>query len=408
MSANLLRDTWANLDSLELGILLRARLQGHGQYDNRGPAKTQTLFLPLAGPACRIQIDVRDGQVVDIVPGEAFDKVEWKRISEEIDQLVSGGSSKVGREFSFSSFRVDGSWRGALSGVQILPPPDHAPQTNAHAAQNPFILEFPIKGHDLFEVTNHRRHRVHRDATLLLNILLVGHISFQRSRSNQCWANVAANGEPPRIEWVQQWFYADIDKILIDSLSLPRDITLIEIDSDVYYSDVAHDGRGLRVPADLDQMICLYQNLSSPNRVKFDRAAFWMDMAYRQWNISTSTSFISLVTAVESLTERGAIHRHHCDECNTEVTHDAPGPTKIFRDFFELHAPGMALKQRRGAMYELRSALVHGNKLMQLDDDLTAVDDLIGWNEYDLQGELWELTRAAIRSWLKNPSLEYG
>ena len=50
------------------------------------------------------------------------------------------------------------------------------------------------------------------------------------------------------------------------------------------------------MPTDLDESICWYLELDGSNRSKFDRAVFWLDMASRQWTISKSSSFTSLVT----------------------------------------------------------------------------------------------------------------
>ena len=60
----------------------------------------------------------------------------------------------------------------------------------------------------------------------------------------------------------------------------PSVATLLEeVDPDAYYATVGHDGRGFRVPADLDDSICNFQRLSMANRDKFVRAGFWMYMA---------------------------------------------------------------------------------------------------------------------------------
>jgi hypothetical protein len=159
----------------------------------------------------------------------------------------------------------------------------------------------------------------------------------------------------------------------------------------------------LRVPADLDQSLCSYAALSAGNRAKFDRATFWMDMASRQWNISVSASFAALVSAIESLTVRGNRHQFTCPICGGECQHEVPGATERFRAFFEEYAPGAALRSRRTDMYSLRSGILHGSELMQLDQDLAFGWDPPWWNEYELQRELWDLTRVAVRNWLKNP-----
>ena len=108
-------------------------------------------------------------------------------------------------------------------------------------------------------------------------------------------------------------------------------------------------------------------------------------MARRQWTVSFSASFASLVIAIESLGDRSS------------------RPTERFRNFIEDYAPGASLEKRRNEMYALRSDILHGSGLMEMDQDAH-----FGWGppeqkEEDLMNELWGVTRIAIRNWLKNP-----
>jgi hypothetical protein len=126
-------------------------------------------------------------------------------------------------------------------------------------------------------------------------------------------------------------------------------------------------------------------------------------LASCQWTYSVSASFASLVSAVESLTNRGKTHRLYCDECKTPCTHEVPGATERFRAFFETYAPGASMRKRRSAMYSLRSGILHGSELMQLDQEHTFGFAPPWWNQYELQNELWGLTRVALRNWLRSP-----
>lgn len=382
MTSNLLSKMWTNLDSFELRLLLDERIGGPGQY--HGPARDK-LYLPLAGSSCRIVLAFRGDKIVAIEPGQAFDAAEWQRISEEIEKSILAGPLKVGRAYSFSSFRVLGFWWGERSGVRILPPPDTAPRANMEAADHPFILEFIIKESGLWSVTNLRRQREHRHLTFLLNILLAGRTSVPPQRPQHFWASVSWPNTHSEIKWVQQFFFAQLDKAVIDEVSPPVGERLEEMEPEEYFTTVVHDGRGLCVPTDLDQSICCYTALSAGNRAKFDRALFWMGMASRQWNISVSLSFTSLVSAIESLTERSK-------------------PGQRFKDFFDTYASGAALAKRRGDMYALRSDILHGNRLMQLDQELAFGWDPPWRNESALHEELWGLTRIALRNWLKKPT----
>ena len=403
MTDNLLRDEWKDLDSAELMLLLYERIGRPGQYDDIS-SNPNKFYLPLARSSCKVALTFREKKIIEIEPGEAFEAAEWMKISKEIEGAILAAPLKIGRDYSFSSFRVLGSWRGDHSGVQILPSPEHAPRANVEMADHPFILEFPIKETDCWPVTNHRRMRGHRNLTLLLNVLLAGHTSFQSNRSAHFWANVPCDDGRHESKWLQKFFFARLEEIVLDDLSPPAEELIEEVEPEEYYTKVGHDGKGLRVPADLDQSICCYMALPEENRAKFDRATFWMEMASRQWDTSVSVSFAALVSAIESLTERGDRHQFNCPACHKPTEHEVPGATEKFRAILERYTPGDMLKSQRNKMYTLRSRILHGSELMQLDQDFYSGWDPPGWNEWELNNELWGLTRVALRNWLKNPS----
>jgi hypothetical protein len=306
------------------------------------------------------------------------------------------GPTRVGRDYSFSGRRVAGSWRGKRSSVQILPAPADAPVAPVESADHPFILEFPLKVAGLDSVTNHRRLRKHRDLTLLLNVLLVGGAKSMGFRSTHCWAGT---------QWVQQWFSHPLNPYITDVLSAPAADQLEELRPEQYDAILGDDGTGLRVPSDLDQWICSYDTLSAPNRVKFDRAAFWFGAASRLWNVSMSASFAALVSAIESMTSRGNIHKITCPVCGRPTQHEIPGPTKLFKRFLETYAPDSKLAGSRSDLYGLRSGILHGDRLLELDREIP----MMGWTppgfkEHEQYRELWRVTRTALRNWLKSPT----
>jgi len=380
MTTNLLQRGWADLDPAELRFILLERIGKPGQYDGRD-SNPNTFYLPLAGSSCRIKLTFSDSkQIVAIEPGPAFDAAQWEKVVADVE---CSGPIKVGRDCSFSSFRVAGSWRGKRSGIQILPPPADAPRAPSEMAEHPFILEYPVKVSDLWPITNFRRMREHRQLTFLLNVLLAGSTTIQPRRSRNLWALVHEEGVVSgEAKWVQEFYFANFGEAVRDELSPPAAASLEEVDPETYYATVGHDGRGLRVPADLDDSICCYMRLSKANREKFGRAGFWMSMARGQWTVSFSASFASLAIAIESLGERSL------------------RPTVRFRNFIEQYAPGASLENRRNEMYALRSDILHGSGLMEMDQDAH-----FGWappeqKERDLMNELWGLTRVAMRNWL--------
>jgi hypothetical protein len=432
MPEKLLRTTWTNLDSQELRLLLNKRIGGPGQFYNREANPNKFYLPPAARESCRVVLTLKNKQIIAVEPGAAFDRKQWRKICDEIENAVLVGPQVVGRQFSFCSLRVTGLWRGQRSGVQILPPPPEAPSASPDTTENPFILEFPFQGglpDDLQSITNYRWRREHQRWTRVLNVLLNPRVgSLVSFRPESVWAYIPPPDDDLRsrnwlarqlirfwrwclsfsrsrrdrsgtYRWLQKRFSGPLDRIITDTLS-PAEEEIEEIDSAMYYTDVfGNDGKPLRVPHDLDDSLCRYRDLTKEDKAKFDRATFWLDLASRQWNMSVSASFASLVSAIEALTDRGI--RVYCEQC--KKTHDVPGATEKFRSFLETYAPGAALEKRRNEMYEVRSSILHGSDLMQLDQNLASGFDPTDFNEYELQIELSNITRIALRNWLKNP-----
>jgi hypothetical protein len=64
-------------------------------------------------------------------------------------------------------------------------------------------------------------------------------------------------------------------------------------------------------------------------------------------------------------------------------------------DFFEKYAPNTGLRDRRSKIYQMRSKIVHGSDLMQLDQGRAFGWIPAWWNERENHEELWNLTRIA-------------
>lgn len=405
MSSNLLRDEWSSLDSVDLRILIDKHISGPGQYQDRAK-NPDRLYLPLAGDKSRIVLSFKNAKIVAVNPGPAFDTDEWERISDDVQRTVDCEVRAYGRDYAFCSRRVMGSWRGEKSGVQILPPPIGAPVAPFEMADHPFILEFPMIGSDHFQLMNHRRIRELQRYAYLLDLLLNAHMALQASSGEHFWAVVRDDNDPAKFEvkWVQNSYFGPMDTIVSNSLSEFAGPRLAEFDHCAYYKKTGDDGTGLSVPDDLDASICTYQELPKSDREMVDRATYWMNLAHRHWPVSKSASFAALVTAIESLTEKGTSHSVFCELCKAPKTHEVPGATQNFRSFFDAFAPGVGLEAQRKRMYELRSRILHGGDLMQLDQHLRfGVWDPPYWGQKELHDELWNLARIAIRNWLRAP-----
>jgi hypothetical protein len=285
----------------------------------------------------------------------------------------------------------------------MLPPPADAPvPTEAHG-DHPFILEVPVRETDLWKITNRRRLLRLRSIALVLNVLLRSRIKAPpvAQRAESLWASAPTlAGGFDEVHWVQPFFSAPLGEAIVDDLTDSDTKAMEVVDADRYYSDEVVPGDDLVVPSDLDTSLSAYESLSVELKEKFDRAAFWFDMASRQWTVSMSASFATLVSAVESLTDRGVIHRPKCPECGELLAHEVPGATQRFKEFFESHAPGVLSHKEKVAMYGLRSGILHGSQLAQLDMDRALGWDPPWWNEREMNEALSKATRAALRHWL--------
>lgn len=77
---------WPNLQCTELLILLRARMGGTWQ-GNISVRKPRELYIPLFGPTCRVMLRFDGPKIVAIELGQAFDRAQWKQLSNEIEKF---------------------------------------------------------------------------------------------------------------------------------------------------------------------------------------------------------------------------------------------------------------------------------------------------------------------------------
>ena len=113
ITGDLFLKTWENLDSNELRLLFNEKIGGTGQV-NGGINENAPFYLPMADDTCQIILKFKKKKINSISPGKSFNEKSWVEISQLIDGLVNGGQSKVGRQISFSTKRVDGYWRGRI------------------------------------------------------------------------------------------------------------------------------------------------------------------------------------------------------------------------------------------------------------------------------------------------------
>ena|SRR2546422_3375170 len=140
MPANLL----GRVPSQELRVVLGERVGQTGQYGGASD-DPNNFYLPLWGDSCQVVLTYDGAEIIGLERGPALSVEEWERLNEELENSLVRGPQTLGRDFSFNGHRVLGWWRGAQSGVQILPPPANTPAAPVEIADHPFILA--PKGH---------------------------------------------------------------------------------------------------------------------------------------------------------------------------------------------------------------------------------------------------------------------
>ena len=404
VTGSLFLKTWENLDSNELRLLFNEKIGGTGQV-NGGITEGAPFYLPMADDTCQIILKFKEKKIHSITQGKAFDGEIWSEISKQIDNLVNGGQSKVGRQIGFSTKRVDGYWRGRNSNIQICPPPENAPMPNELYAENPFVLEFPFKQCGIDRIDNYRLSREHRRFIRVLNVILLSHIQFLGMRQKKYWAQLwPQDGSKGGIEhrWVQNNYFTDIGELVRNDHSFCSSQYVKVFNSSEYYLPQTFNDGFLSVPDNLDELLCKYQNLSVGDQEKFDRAAYWFDLAARQWEMSASASYVSLVSAIEAFVGRGEIHTLHCPECDKKIDHEVPGVIQRFKCFLERYAPDSGQNKQRNEMYGLRSKIAHGSGILLLDNEHYSGWDSVSESELQLQRDLWSVTKIALLNWLKS------
>ncbi len=234
----------------------------------------------------------------------------------------------------------------------------------------PLVLEYaiPASSNHLLEAT--RSSRISQELTLLLNALLRHQVHGAPRRAGRKWVFVTHPGghvaKPPILP-----------KLGIESYSAPEYSRESETFSDLgmyppmvieptltHYSHFWIEA-GEQVPADFERACDTFFALDGVVRRTFLRAAFWLSHADRVRELSTSAAFAALVQAVECLLDDAPVDR--CPTCGRDRS---PGPTARFIAFMERYGSNLD-KKTRATMYDVRSRISHGDRLLHSDFDRT-------------------------------------
>jgi hypothetical protein len=190
-------------------------------------------------------------------------------------------------------------------------------------------------------------------------------------------------------QWLPEGYFIPGFNALADDFS---DVStwnpLAEEPTDAYYSRRGFGGTPLTVPTPMADLCSAFRGLSGPQRGRFLRSCYWLHMADVVWSYSQSLSLVSLINAIECLAQSG----------EKRMTPDAS--TKMFLDFMQDYAPGRPSRSRLNRIYEVRSLVTHGERLLGYDTPQAFGLHPSSTADSESGTEALLLARGAIINWL--------
>ena len=362
------------------------------------------VVYPNAGGNFSLRITYDGPRIVAIHAGPQLTENDVAAIAQKIETDVLTSGECVAQAIFFAPKPVTGFFR-YKDRFQIVPAPDNAPRPPFVMAAHPLVIQFRFRHSPDGLVRHVRRMRGARELALLLSGLLTWNIDEVGPMARHHWV-VTSTEDPqnPEIQYRQEmYFVPGLDAELPD-FSDPASLTpMTLIPTDKYYNT-----RGISATDVLDIPDCFetlcdeYFALSREDRAQFLRSCFWFQYAHRVHNYSRSAYLTSMVSAVEALMPSVSGKVPVCATCGRAT---GKGSTARFVEFVEHHAPGVPQDARK-KLYYVRSALLHGGKLLP-SDEMAWLSGLTGATlaEYDDLQTAWAVVRAVLVNWLARPTL---
>jgi hypothetical protein len=344
-----------------------------------------------AAHAYVLKLKLRDGHVVKITAGELLSKEELHELLEQVEaDLNDERIAEYGVEILFADRPVVGGFRFGSLPMQILPPPPEAPRpTNAGEGEHPFVLEYPMRAHRTPELRLKRRYNNAVKWARILNALLYGSIGWYSSpRPRQMWVTKSGDIEGPSFRANKAYCFP-ARRILTNELS-EQTALLPVVPADAYFggprsraqADLPMDT--FFIPDNLDQLVAAFLRLDSARQRQFLRCANSIYIARELWDVSVSSYFLACVQAIETLVGRSKENRtEHVKKFIDKYCVTADTDRSIVND-----------------LYKVRSDIVHGSYLFQLDATPGFFNAAASSQELETFGPALTLAKNGLRKWL--------
>jgi hypothetical protein len=367
---------------------------------------TRNLATEIAFPASErfaLRLLYRQGRIEKVFSGPLLSrKRELTTLLEELNiNCRDSAIREYGRGLLMASLPIRGSYLAPSAHIQILPPTDDLPRPSDLHGQNPFLIEFPIRAWQRDGIRLWRRRKCLIEWAWVLNTLLSVRVCVESPRPSKAWI---FNILDESYVYAQKMFPVFRGSIIEPALS-PTGSALPVVPSANYYADWRSPARGslpldeLFVPDDLDEACAKFSALQGIERHRFLSAASIVDIASASWETSISTSFIGTVQAIECIAQELPKSVRRWSFCKRPI-----GPTSRFRQVCEKHGVAAGVDDKiLGQLYDIRSALVHGESLFDIDRHpwgTGIAGTVLGLGDIDAAGAVIRLAKAILRDWL--------
>jgi hypothetical protein len=369
---------------LQLGVVpddeLRVVL---GSYFSGGRHSDKHVIDYMRGEDTALRLTYDKTGVVHAHAGSAWTSGDVADLRTRIEEsLLRSAGSKVGCHVCFSAVPVEGAWRYG-DAWQIRPMPSDAPRSLQLIGDHPFLLEVAYEASSDSIVSNLRNRALAREAALVLTGL-TGRAWLASGSVGFAWALDPMTEDGQLTSTFRQLGYAAPG--LPGSLDAFSDghppIEFID-DATFFGRRGMSTDQVLDFPQSMPVLLGAYYVLPGELRDRWLRWCYWLHHSAKVHSMSQSAAYIAVIQAIEAL---------------------CPGDNRReeFRTFLSRYAPDpSASRAEREALYNLRSGLSHGGKLLRHDaEDMFSFFYPASINEMITLAQAQQLARVGGINWL--------
>lgn len=376
------------VDDEELRIVLSSILPRSAQF------RPDEVEYRTEKDAWALSLHYRNGKIVDATSGPAITSEIKNEIQRVINQEILGATGiKISRWTMFSGRIVEGKWRHG-NDLQIVPAPPQAPRPLELMAEHPFIVDFPFAGSSNFIIEQFRYMKRARELTLMLNTFLSTRITSPTNSARKHWVYVHQDSTIVTT-WASEGYLIPNFTYIVDEFPVDDSPSLEEVESNTYYNRRNYVDDTLTIPAELPKLFDAFYTLHTDARERFIRASYWYQTASNVWDYSKSLYLTSLTNAIECIAGL-EIHRSTPQGEVQEFK-----PSTLFKTFMQKFAPGNPSGAQLDKIYEARSEIAHGERLLAYDHTIPSWGlDQTSTKDRDISDAARILCRGALINWL--------